>query len=39
MRDGPLAERLLEKYMARFMGAAYADCVRRTSGFIPWPPR
>jgi len=20
-------------------GAAYADYVRRTSGFIPWPPR
>jgi len=25
--------------MARSKGAAYADYVRRTSGFIPWPPR
>jgi len=32
-------KRLLEKHMARSKGAAYADYVRRTSGFIPWPPR
>jgi steroid 5-alpha reductase family enzyme len=32
-------KRLLEKHMARSRGAAYADYVRRTSGFIPWPPR
>ena len=25
--------------MARSKGAAYANYVRRTSGFIPWPPR
>src|SRR5215475_8971531 len=25
--------------MARSRGAAYAEYVRRTSGFIPWPPR
>jgi steroid 5-alpha reductase family enzyme len=25
--------------MARSKGAAYADYVRRTSGFVPWPPR
>jgi steroid 5-alpha reductase family enzyme len=31
--------RLLEKHMARSRGAAYADYVRRTSGFIPRPPR
>ncbi len=31
-------KRLLEKHMARSKGAAYADYVRRTSGFIPWPP-
>ena len=31
--------RLLEKHMARSKGAAYAGYVRRTSGFIPWPPR
>jgi steroid 5-alpha reductase family enzyme len=24
--------------MARSKGAAYADYVRRTSGFVPWPP-
>jgi hypothetical protein len=30
---------LLEKHMARSGGAAYADYVRRTSGFVPWPPR
>jgi steroid 5-alpha reductase family enzyme len=30
---------LLEKHMARSRGAAYADYARRTSGFIPWPPR
>ena len=32
-------KRLLEKHMARSKGAAYAEYVRRTSGFIPWPPR
>jgi steroid 5-alpha reductase family enzyme len=32
-------KRLLEKHMARSKGDAYADYVRRTSGFIPWPPR
>jgi steroid 5-alpha reductase family enzyme len=32
-------KRLLEKHMARSKGAAYADYVRRTSGFIPWPPQ
>jgi steroid 5-alpha reductase family enzyme len=32
-------KKLLEKHMARSKGAAYADYVRRTSGFIPWPPR
>ncbi len=32
-------KRLLEKHMARSKGAAYAAYVRRTSGFIPWPPR
>ena len=32
-------KRLLEKHMARSKGAAYADYVRRTSGFVPWPPR
>ena len=32
-------KRLLEKHMARSKGPAYADYVRRTSGFIPWPPR
>ena len=32
-------KRLLEKHMARSKGAAYADYVRRTSGFFPWPPR
>jgi len=32
-------KRLLEKHMARSRGAAYAEYVRRTSGFIPWPPR
>ena len=32
-------KRLLEKHMARSKGAAYADYVRRTSGFIPWSPR
>jgi len=31
--------RLLEKHMARSRGAAYAEYVRRTSGFFPWPPR
>jgi steroid 5-alpha reductase family enzyme len=31
-------KRLLEKHMARSKGAAYADYVRRTSGFFPWPP-
>jgi len=32
-------KKLLEKHMARSRGTAYADYVRRTSGFIPWPPR
>jgi steroid 5-alpha reductase family enzyme len=32
-------KKLLEKHMVRSKGAAYADYVRRTSGFIPWPPR
>jgi steroid 5-alpha reductase family enzyme len=32
-------KRLLEKHMARSKGAGYAEYVRRTSGFIPWPPR
>ena len=32
-------KRLLEKHMARSKGAAYADYVSRTSGFVPWPPR
>ena len=32
-------KKLLEKHMARSKGAAYANYVRRTSGFIPWPPR
>ena len=32
-------KKLLEKHMARSKGAAYADYVSRTSGFIPWPPR
>jgi steroid 5-alpha reductase family enzyme len=32
-------KRLLEEHMARSRGAAYADYVRRTSGFIPRPPR
>jgi steroid 5-alpha reductase family enzyme len=32
-------KRLLEKHMARSKGAAYAGYVRRTSGFVPWPPR
>jgi steroid 5-alpha reductase family enzyme len=32
-------KKLLEKHMARSKGDAYADYVRRTSGFIPWPPR
>jgi steroid 5-alpha reductase family enzyme len=32
-------KKLLEKHMARSKGTAYADYVRRTSGFIPWPPR
>jgi steroid 5-alpha reductase family enzyme len=32
-------KRLLEKHMARSKGTEYADYVRRTSGFIPWPPR
>ena len=31
--------KLLEKHMTRSKGAAYADYVQRTSGFIPWPPR
>jgi hypothetical protein len=31
-------KRLLEKHMARSKGAAYANYVRRTSGFFPWPP-
>jgi len=32
-------KKLLEKHMARSKGAAYAAYVRRTSGFVPWPPR
>jgi steroid 5-alpha reductase family enzyme len=32
-------KRLLEKHMARSRGAAYAEYVRRTSGFVPRPPR
>jgi steroid 5-alpha reductase family enzyme len=32
-------KRLHVKHMARSKGAAYAGYVRRTSGFIPWPPR
>ena len=32
-------KKLLEKHMARSQGTAYADYVRRTSGFVPWPPR
>ena len=32
-------KRLLEKHMARSKGAAYADYVQRTGGFIPRPPR
>ena len=33
-------KRLLEKHMARgSKGAAYANYVRRTSGFVPWRPR
>jgi steroid 5-alpha reductase family enzyme len=32
-------KRLLEKHMARSKGSAYAEYVRRTSGFVPWPPR
>jgi steroid 5-alpha reductase family enzyme len=32
-------KKLLEKHMARSKGAAYADYMRRTSGFIPLPPR
>ena len=32
-------KKLLEKHMARSKGAAYADYVRRTSGFVPWPPQ
>ena len=32
-------KRLLEKHMARSKGGAYADYVRRTSGFLPRPPR
>jgi steroid 5-alpha reductase family enzyme len=32
-------KRLLEKHMARSKGAAYADYVGRTSGFLPLPPR
>ena len=32
-------KKLLEKHMARSRGTAYADYVRRTSGFVPWPPR
>jgi steroid 5-alpha reductase family enzyme len=31
-------KKLLEKHMARSKGAAYADYVQRTSGFIPRPP-
>jgi steroid 5-alpha reductase family enzyme len=32
-------KKLLEKHMARSKGAAYAEYVRRTSGFVPWPRR
>jgi len=32
-------KKLLEKHMARSKGAAHADYVRRTSGFVPWPPQ
>jgi steroid 5-alpha reductase family enzyme len=32
-------KKLLEKHMARSKGAAYAEYIRRTSGFVPWPPR
>ena len=32
-------KKLLEKHMARSKGAAYADYVQRTSGFVPRPPR
>jgi steroid 5-alpha reductase family enzyme len=32
-------KKLLEKHMARSKGDAYADYIRRTSGFVPWPPR
>jgi steroid 5-alpha reductase family enzyme len=32
-------KKLLEKHMTRSKGTAYADYVRRTSGFIPRPPR
>ena len=32
-------KKLLEKHMARSKGAAYTDYERRTSGFIPLPPR
>ena len=35
--DPANAGRLLEKHMARSKGAAYAEYVRRTSGFIPRP--
>jgi steroid 5-alpha reductase family enzyme len=31
-------KKLLEKHMARSRGAAYADYVERTSGFLPRPP-
>jgi hypothetical protein len=31
-------KRLLEKHITRCKGAAYPDYMRRTSGFIPWPP-
>jgi len=36
-RDGGDASRRLRPDHPK--GAAYADYVRRTSGFIPWPPR
>jgi steroid 5-alpha reductase family enzyme len=32
-------KKLLEKHLARSRGLAYADYVRRTSGFVPLPPR
>jgi steroid 5-alpha reductase family enzyme len=32
-------KKLLEKHLARSRGAAYADYVSRTSGFLPLPPR